>query len=402
MSKKGGLLSFDAFAKTVEDARIKTRSGGFITLGCILTLLVLITNEWSEFNKISIRPELVVDRESNAKLDINLDVVFPDLPCDQMSMDIMDVSGELQVDIQNYGFAKIRLDPDGNEIEKSEMKIGDDEEQSNVPDDYCGPCYGAKDQSGNEDKPQNEKVCCNDCQSVRKAYAAIGWAFYDGKDVEQCEREGYVKMIRERMGEGCRVTGTAKLNRINGNLHFAPGASFSAPQRHVHDVSLYSQDGDFSFKHKINHFSFGPSVNSLYAASVDVSSNPLDGVQATEGGKEYLYSYYLKVVPTRFEYLDGKILETYQFSSTYHDRPLSGGRDDDHPNTLHARGGIPGLFFNFEMSALKVINREDYQTTWPGFLLNVISAIGGVLTVGAVLDRTVYAANKALRTKKDK
>src|SRR5437870_5104326 len=119
MSKKGGLLSLDAFSKTVEDVRIKTRSGGLITVGCIMMLIVLISNEWSAFNKIAIRPELVVDRDSNAKLDINLDVTFPDLPCDMMSMDIMDVSGELQVDIQKYGFVKIRLDPKGNKIEES-------------------------------------------------------------------------------------------------------------------------------------------------------------------------------------------------------------------------------------------------------------------------------------------
>lgn len=403
MSKKGGLLSFDAFAKTVEDAKIKTRSGGFITLGCILTLLVLIFNEWSEFNEISIWPELAVDRDSNTKLDLNLDVTFPDLPCDLMSMDIMDVSGELQTDIQNYGFSKIRLDKQGREIEKSELMIGDDELKKEVATDYCGPCYGAKDQGPNDEKPMSEKVCCNNCQAVRKAYAAIGWAFYDGKDITQCEEEGYVQRIQERLNEGCRVVGTAQLNRINGNLHFAPGASFTAPNRHTHDLSLYNQEGDRSFRHKINHFSFGPSVNSLYVSETQqLASHPLDSLEITQGGKDHLYSYFLKVVPTRYEYLNGTILETNQFSSTQHDRPLSGGRDEDHPNTIHARGGIPGLFFHFEMSALKVINREEYSTSWGGFLLNVISAIGGVLTVGAVLDRTVYAAHKALKSKKDK
>lgn len=403
MSKKGGLLSLDAFSKTVEDVRIKTRSGGLITVGCIMMLIVLISNEWSAFNKIAIRPELVVDRDSNAKLDINLDVTFPDLPCDMMSMDIMDVSGELQVDIQKYGFVKIRLDPKGNKIEESELMIGDDEKKKDVPDDWCGPCYGARDQSKNEGKPKSEQVCCDDCEAVRKAYAEIGWAFFDGKDITQCEAEGYVKKINERWDEGCRVVGKAQLNRIDGNLHFAPGASFSAPQRHVHDLSLYNRDSDHSFKHKINHFSFGPSLEPLHVSDVqDLSSHPLDNFESNIGAKHHVFSYYLKVVPTRYEYLNGTLLDTYQFSATTHDRPLSGGRDEDHPNTVHAKGGIPGVFFNFEMSALKVINKETYGTTWAGFLLNAVSAIGGILTVGGVLDRTVYAANRALKGKKEK
>lgn len=405
MGKRAGILSLDAFAKTVEDARVKTASGGFITLGCIVTLITLIFSEWRNFNEIELKPELVVDRDRAHKLDINLDITFPDLPCDIMSLDIMDVSGETQLDVASYGFKKIRLDPSGAEIESVELKLNSGEGgATNVPDDYCGPCYGSKDQSQNEGKPLSEQVCCNDCDSVRRAYASQGWAFYDGKNVEQCEREGYVSKIQDRLAEGCRVIGSAKLNRINGNLHFAPGASFSSGNRHVHDLSLYQKTGDFSFRHTVNHFSFGPDVESLKSttSTQELSSHPLDGIVSQPGGKDHLYSYFLKVVPTRYEFLNGKVTETNQFSSTYHDRPLVGGKDEDHPNTLHARGGIPGLFFHFDVSALKVINKEAYATTWSGFLLNVISAIGGILTVGAVLDRTVYEADKAIRGKKDK
>ncbi|KAH3667854.1 hypothetical protein WICMUC_005254 [Wickerhamomyces mucosus] len=405
MAPKGkGILSFDGFAKTVDDAKIKTTSGGLITLGCIITLIFIVIGDWNKFNEVIIRPELVVDRDRALKLDINLDITFPDLPCDLMSLDIMDVSGDYQVDIANYGFTRVRLDENGNEIDKSDLKIGDDkvDPQEDLPSDYCGPCYGAKDQSKNDELEQDQKVCCNDCESVRKAYATVSWAFFDGKNVEQCEREGYVERIKSRLNEGCRVHGTAQINRINGNIHFAPGASFSSPQRHVHDLSLYNQEGDFSFRHTVNHFSFGPEIESVHSSDLKTSSNPLDGLVSNEGGKNHLYSYFVKVVPTRFEYLNGTVLETNQFSSTKHDRPLGGGRDEDHPNTLHARGGVPGLFFHFEMSSLKVINKETFGATWSGFVLNVVSAIGGILTVGALLDRGVYAADKAIRGKKDK
>lgn len=405
MSKRTGLLRLDAFAKTVEDAKVRTSSGGAITIVCLVTLLSLIWSEWNTYNEVVHRPELVVDRDRQLKLDLNLDITFPKLPCDMLSLDIMDVSGEYQLGIQNYGFTKTRI-VDGKELDAGEeLKIGEDETGVVVAvgEDYCGPCYGSRDQTHNGEEGV-EKVCCNDCESVRTAYASQGWAFYDGKDVEQCEREGYVSKINSRMREGCRVRGTAKLNRINGNVHFAPGASSTSDKRgHLHDLSLFLKHDHFRLQHTINHFSFGPDVaHPKSEDSLDhLSNHPLDGLKSIEAGRDHLFSYYLKVVPTRYEYLNGTKIETNQFSSTYHDRPLVGGRDQDHPNTFHARGGIPGVFFHFEMSPLKIINREKYSQEFSAFVLNVISAVGGVLTVGALVDRGIIAADKIIRRKKD-
>lgn len=64
----------------------------------------------------------------------------------------------------------------------------------------------------------------------------------------------------------------------------------------------------------------------------------------------------MKVVATRFESLDYKNrIDTNQFSVITHDRPLVGGKDEDHQHTLHARGGIPGVNFNFDISPLKLL-----------------------------------------------
>jgi len=45
---------------------------------------------------------------------------------------------------------------------------------------------------------------------------------------------------------------------------------------------------------------------------------------------------------------DGSI-ETHQYSVTSHKRSLSGGDDaaEGHKEKLHARGGIPGVFFSY-------------------------------------------------------
>lgn len=50
---------------------------------------------------------------------------------------------------------------------------------------------------------------------------------------------------------------------------------------------------------------------------------------------------------------------------------------------------------------MKIINKEQYAKTWSGFILGVISSVAGVLMVGTVLDRSVWAAEKAIKGKKD-
>lgn len=409
MAKGPSLFSLDAFAKTLDDRKIKTSSGGIITIICFITTFILLSNEYKDYNRIVLRPELVVDRDRDNKLDINLDISFPQLPCDLISLDVMDLTGDIEFDLLKNGFTKIRLDSNGNEIDETSFDANEQiDENANLgsKDGYCGPCYGALNQNGNDDKPDNEKICCNLCENVRIAYAQVGWKFYDGKDIEQCEREGYVNKINSRLNEGCRIKGTAEINKIGGNLHFAPGASISASGKHVHDLSLFDKHNDkFSFAHTINHFSFGETNEDINLVFENDShdhrtSYPLDHKSVDAHNKYELYTYYLKVVNTRFEYINGDMIETNEFSASQHNRPLTGGRDDDHPNTFHARGGIPGLFFYFDISPLKIINREEYNKSFSAFLLSLCSAIAGILTVGAILDRTIWSARKFIKEKK--
>lgn len=416
MTSRPKLLSIDAFSKTIEDAKIKTASGGIITLLCCVIVLYLIRNEYNDYKTIINLPTLVVDKEINKPLDINLDITFPNMPCEVITLDILDVSGDAKVDILKSGFQKFRItnpeDPTNLEILDDELILSNDIsllEMATRGEDGngCGSCYGALPQ----DEGSEPRYCCNDCRTVKLAYAEKLWAFYDGTDIEQCEREGYVAKITERIqaNEGCRVKGTTQINRISGNLHFAPGASDTNPGRHVHDLSLYDKyDDKFNFDHIVNHLLFGPSehlkkeglISSQDGESED-STTPLDGYRAELHKKNHMYSYYLKVVATRFEFLSKPTVETNQFSVITHDRPLVGGRDEDHQHTLHARGGIPGVFLFFEISPMKIINKEQFAKTWSGFVLGVISSIAGVLMVGALLDRSVWAAEKAIRQKKD-
>lgn len=414
MSSRPRLLSLDAFSKTVEDARVRTASGGMITLVCVFIVLMLIRNEYNDYMSVIVRPELVVNRDVNKQLDINLDITFPHIPCGVMTLDILDLTGDLHLDVVQSGFEMFRvlgrteikddLPILSRVTEIDEVCKGLSKEEADQGK-ACGSCYGAL--------PQDEnKYCCNTCEAVRLAYAVKEWGFFDGAKIKQCEDEGYVAKMTERINnnEGCRIKGSAKINRISGNLHFAPGTPLSRQGRHLHDVSLWGKYSDkFSVDHIINHFSFGsdPSSSLPLASSENEetapSIHPLDGYLFENGLKDHVASYYLSVVSTRFEFLEGKKepVETNQFSVITHDRPIVGGRDGDHQNTLHAQGGYPGVMFNFDISPMKIINREEYAKTWSGFILGVVSSIAGVLTVGAVLDRSVWAAEQVLKGKKN-
>lgn len=406
MLNRPKLLLIDAFAKTVEDARIRTASGGIITLICVVIVLFLIRNEYGDYTTLITRPELVVDRDINKQLDINLDISFPNLPCEIISLDILDQTGDAQLDILKSGFQKYRIVTDNgvttemlhtntlplnNDLDIAELCKGLKPGEQGT----CESCYGALEQDKNQ-------FCCNSCQAVKAAYGGKGWAFYAGQNIAQCEREGYVSDLIKKIEdhEGCRIKGTTKINRISGGMDFSPGTSFDHFGKHAHDLSLYNQyPHQFNFNHKINHLSFGP----IKEDSDVIATHPLNGHQVEWEHHLRLSSYYLKVVATRFEFLNekSKTIETNQFSVITHERPLAGGKDEDHQHTVHARGGVPGVIFYFDISPLKIINREQYAKPLSGFILGVISSIAGVLIVGSLIDRSVYAAETAIAGKKN-
>ena len=62
MPAKSRFTRLDAFTKTVEDARVRTTSGGVVTITSLLIVLWLAWGEWADYKRITVRPELVVDK----------------------------------------------------------------------------------------------------------------------------------------------------------------------------------------------------------------------------------------------------------------------------------------------------------------------------------------------------
>ena len=62
MPAKSRFTRLDAFTKTVEDARIRTTSGGVVTIVSLLVVFYLVLAEWADYTRIEVHPEIVVDK----------------------------------------------------------------------------------------------------------------------------------------------------------------------------------------------------------------------------------------------------------------------------------------------------------------------------------------------------
>lgn len=62
MAPKSRFTKLDAFTKTVDEARIRTTSGGIVTIVSLLVVLFLSWGEWVDYRRVLIHPELVVDK----------------------------------------------------------------------------------------------------------------------------------------------------------------------------------------------------------------------------------------------------------------------------------------------------------------------------------------------------
>ncbi|PYH96406.1 COPII-coated vesicle membrane protein Erv46 [Aspergillus ellipticus CBS 707.79] len=426
MPAKSRFTRLDAFAKTVEDARIRTTSGGVITIASLLVIMWLVWGEWLDYRRVVVLPELVVDKSRSEKMEIHLNMTFPRLPCELLTLDVMDVSGEQQTGVV-HGINKVRLTSaaeGGRVIDIKALELHSQEESAKHLDpEYCGECYGAPSPAG-----ASKEGCCNTCDEVREAYAQQQWAFGKGENVEQCDREGYAQRIDAQRREGCRLEGVLRVNKVIGNFHIAPGRSFTSGNIHVHDLATFFESDladaeKHTMTHQIHQLRFGPQLpdelSDRWQWTDHHHTNPLDNTNQETNEPGYNFMYFVKVVSTSYLPLgwdplfssaihsaydkaplgahgiaygaDGSI-ETHQYSVTSHKRSLMGGdaSDEGHKERLHAANGIPGVFFNYDISPMKVINREARPKTFTGFLTGVCAIIGGTLTVAAALDRGLY------------
>ncbi|KAI3486302.1 hypothetical protein L1887_50196 [Cichorium endivia] len=133
---------------------------------------------------------------------------------------------------------------------------------------------------------------------------------------------------------------------------------------------------------------------------------PARGVRAQTQQSQFMFQYFLKVVSTEFRPLSGDTLKTQQYSVTTYERDLSPGanaaamagmsNEGSGAHISHGFAGVPGVFFNYEISPLKTIHSEHRQSL-SHFLTSTCAIVGGILTVAGIVDSLVYNSRRRLR-----
>ncbi|KAE8230159.1 hypothetical protein CF326_g4846 [Tilletia indica] len=451
MGKGGGVFTrlrgIDAFGRTMDDVRIRTSTGAFLTFLSAFLILILTISEYRDYRRVQVKSSLVVDLSRGERLTANLNITFPRVPCYLLSLDIMDISGETQTDIHQE-IQRTRLTTAGDVIEEgSRNPQGEAARLASMRGkNYCGSCYGGEPPASG---------CCNTCDDVRESYVRRGWSFVDPDHINQCIEEHWSEKIREQNTEGCNVAGKIHVNKVVGNFHLSPGRAFQKNTIHTHDVVPYLAGKGAShhdFGHIVHAFGFGsaeefgtidwantfkkahligempppvkgkseikvapPSRGKVADGAIPGSPvkarlgviDPLAGIRAHTEESNYMFQYFLKVVPTEYRTLRGEELKTHQYSVTSYERdldpahnaaaaaglspnsPSSQQSKTGHAQVQHGFMGVPGVFFNYEISALKVVQQEN-KPSLGHFLTNLCAIVGGILTIFGIVDSLLY------------
>jgi len=221
---------FDLYRKVPRDLTEPTLSGAVVSVCTVVFALYLFLSEFRFFVQRRWDSEMRVDENrADDKLQINLDITLPNMPCELLSFDAQDVMGSHEVDAHGNLF-KERLTSKGDSIGKEEIQ---------------GSHYGAS--------------------SGLTRHLTFS---YDNQDVDRIR-----KMIHS--GEGCRVAGHVRVNRVPGNVHLS---TFSHSYLFG---SLYQETRNMNISHRINHISFGMDTDISYVKKHFKGTgivSPLDGV----------------------------------------------------------------------------------------------------------------------------
>ena len=84
---------------------------------------------------------------------------------------------------------------------------------------------------------------------------------------------------------------------------------------------------------------------------------------------------------------------------THFERDLAEGVNGNTAGGIHVQhgvSGLPGAFFNFEISPILIVHSETRQS-FAHFLTSTCAIVGGVLTVAALFDSVLFATGRVLK-----
>ncbi|EES03808.1 hypothetical protein BDA96_03G365300 [Sorghum bicolor] len=334
MARIPSLKSLNAFPHAEEHLLKKTYSGAVVTILGLLVMITLFVHELQFYLTTYTVHQMSVDLKRGETLPIHINMSFPSLPCEVLSVDAIDMSGKHEVDLHT-NIWKLRLDKYGHIIGTEYLS------------DLVEKGHGAHHDHDHGQEHHDEQ-----------------------KKPEQTfneEAEKMIKSVKQALGngEGCRVYGMLDVQRVAGNFHIS-----------VHGLNIFVAEKIFegsshvNVSHVIHELSFGPKYPGIH--------NPLDETSRILHDTSGTFKYYIKVVPTEYKYLSKKVLPTNQFSVTEYFLPI---RPSDR--------AWPAVYFLYDLSPITVTIKEE-RRNFLHFITRLCAVLGGTFAMTGMLDRWMY------------
>ncbi|WVN87563.1 uncharacterized protein L203_102746 [Cryptococcus depauperatus CBS 7841] len=177
-----------------------------------------------------------------------------------------------------------------------------------------------------------------------------------------------IKPTYEKVDDGpaCRIYGSVQVKKVTANLHITTlGHGYMSFEHTDHNL--------MNLSHIMHEFSFGPFFPAI--------TQPLDKTYEITEQPFTIFQYFLRVVPTTYIDASRRRLDTSQYAVT------------DYARSFEHGGGVPGLFFKYDLEPMSVEIRERTTTLYQ-FLIRLIGVIGGVWTVAAFSLRVFNRAQR--------
>ncbi|XP_022740373.1 endoplasmic reticulum-Golgi intermediate compartment protein 3-like isoform X3 [Durio zibethinus] len=339
MGVKQAIKSLDAFPRAEEHLLQKTQSGALVSIVGLVIMAALFIHELTYYLTTYTVHQMSVDLKRGETLPIHINMTFPSLPCDVLSVDAIDMSGKHEVDLDT-NIWKLRLNSHGHII--GTEYLSDLVEKEHAADKH--------DIVLDDEKEHHD--------DSNKKFQALGF---------DQEAENMIKKVKQALvnGEGCRVYGVLDVQRVAGNFHISVhGLNINVAQM------IFGGATHVNVSHMIHDLSFGPKYPGLH--------NPLDGTVRILHDTSGTFKYYIKIVPTEYRYISKEVLPTNQFSVTEYFSPMN-----EFDRTW------PAVYFLYDLSPITVTIKEECQS-FLHFITRLCAVLGGTFALTGMLDRWMY------------
>ncbi|XP_063598074.1 endoplasmic reticulum-Golgi intermediate compartment protein 2-like [Penaeus indicus] len=323
--------SLDAFPKTSEECVESTPTGGTMSLLSLTVMVWLVVMEIMYYMETSFKFTFKPDTDFSEKLKINVDLTVA-MPCKYVGADVLDMTGE-----QVMTFGELEMEDTWWELDPDQRAHFDGVQRVNS---YLRDQF----------------------HSIHEFLWRSGYTNIFG-DMPPRRR------FPQKEKDACRIYGHLGINKVAGNFHITAGKSIPLPRGHAH-LAVFMDEQDYNFTHRIDKLSFGDASPGVL--------HPLEGDEQIAEKNFLTYQYFIMVVPTKVDTYSHRGT-TFQYSVAEQHREIS------HEKNSH---GTPGIFFKYDVSALKVEVVERHEP-FLEFLTRLCGIVGGIFTCSGLVSRFV-------------